>query len=273
MNFTIDDYKHRVMTLEENGVVIPVKVFIKTTQPILYIADDQLELKSIEQYQCTPMRPTLLVTDKINSDLDDVNSPLIDRYVFLAKFREPSSNREGMTFYDRKLKDIISIPTLEAITMVSWRQFKNDIIYGYRYGCANRYNSGRMDKTEISLGMDIEEFTPIPEPTSFLGKSHMLDAYGLQPGDTGNHYNNTVYYERPKERNGDEVNFGIQKFQSDTTMLVELGSIADMYPEGMPYGISIHGVTQPDPNYYSAELLAVSGTPTPTDKLYLLLDM
>lgn len=272
MQFTLDDYKYRTITLEENGVKVPVKVFIKTTQPILYIADDQLELKSIEQYQCTPKRATLNIIDQINIDLDDVNSALIDRYVFLAKFREPSSNREGMSLYDRKMKDIITIPTLESITMVGWRQFKNDIIYGYRYGSSNRL-SGRVDKTEISLGMNLEEFTPIPEPTPFLGKSHMLDAYGLQPGDTGNHYNNTVYYERAKERNGNEVNFGIQKFQSDTTMLVELGSIADMYPSGMAYGISIHGVTQPDPNFYSAELLAISGMPSPTDKLYLLLDM
>ena len=272
MQFTLRDYQHRVITLEENGVTLSVKVFIKTTQPILYIAPDQLELKSIEQYQCTTMRPTLHITDKINTDLNDVNSPLIDRYVFLSKFREPSSNREGMALYDRMLKDIITIPTLESINMVSWRQFKNDIIYGYRYGSANRL-SGRVDRTEISLGMNLEEFTPIPEPTSYLGKSHMLDAYGLQPGDTGNHYNNTVYYERPKERNGDEVNFGIQKFQSDTTMLVELGTIADMYPSGMPYGISIHGVTQPDPNFYSAELLAITGTPNTTDSLYLLLDM
>ena len=265
MSFTKEDYAVRVMTLREGEVVIPITVRIKTTQPILYMPDAELELKSIETFPCTDMRATLEVIDL----LPDNVTP---RYKFLQKFREAVSNREGTVFYDRLLKDIIILPNIEHIDMVSWRQYKNDIVCGYRVGSGKKLGYS-LNKSELNVGMHLEDIVPIPEPAKRLGKSHLIDAYGLQPGDSGNHYNNVLYYERPSEHNGIEVNFGVQRYQTDTTNMIELGSIAEMYPDGLTEGIPVYGTTQPDVSFFSAELLGKNVIPNPTDKLYIIIDI
>jgi hypothetical protein len=265
MSFTREDYENRVMTLKEGEVIIPVKIRIKTTQPIIYMPDAELELKSIETYPCTDIRTTLEIVDL----LEDGTTL---RYKFLQKFREATSNREGTVFYDRLLKDIIILPNIEHIDMVPWRQIKNDIICGYRVGSGKPLGYS-LNKSELSVGMDVNDMMPIPEPEKRLGVSHLIDAYGLQPGDSGSHYNNVLYYERPKDHNGFEVNFGVQRYQTDTTNMLELGSIAEMYPGGLTEGIPIYGTTQPDVSFFSAELLGKRVIPRPTDKLYVIIDI
>lgn len=265
MSFTLEDYTIRKMTLKEGEVIIPITISIKTTQPIIYASDAQMVSKSIEVIPSTALKVGLEVIDLLD---DGVTL----RYKFLQKFMEASSNRRGDVFYDRKLKDIIIIPNIEEVNLVSWRQKKNDILCGYRVG-SGKDLSYTLNKTELSLGIVVNEIVEIPEPAAFLGKSHLIDAYGLQPGDSGNHYNNSLYYESQRERNGISVTFGVQRYQTDTTNMIELGTIADLYPDGLLTGIPIYGITQPDLSFYSAELMGLRVKPNPTDKLYILMDV
>lgn len=269
MSYTEDDYRFRKMTLKEGDVTVPVKIRIKTTQPILYMSDRSITMKSIEQYPTTLKRETLEIIDTFK-DASDVD---VIRYKYLFTFRECSANREGCVIYDRKLKDIIVIPNIEEVNMVSWRNMKNDILTGYRIGSGIVNPTSNLNRTELSLGFDLNDMVEIPEPEQLSGVSHLIDAYGLQPGDSGNHYNNVVYYERPKLHNDIEVNFGIQRYQTDTTNIIELGTFGDLFPSGVGAGIPIYGVNQPDLCFYSAELLGKFVTPNPTDKLYILMDI
>lgn len=294
----VDSFNNRILTITKpGGREIKVCVGILYTLPMVHVSDKVLELRKVDQ---VANRASDIVEVKRfvkSTPLADIKIPVVDgvyqdgngnyvldedgkfimavedlaRYKVLQIAKGVSSNKEAMVIFDKKYKDIIIIPNLEYINCESWAKITVTVVKGFRLG--SYYSLGDdLLKGEYNLSNNIESAYAIPEPEAVVSDTLLIDAYGLQSGDSGNHYKDYLYYEKTQNHNGVPVNYGVTRCHTEPVGLICLGTVGEMYPGGLEGNLPLYGIAQPlIRNYALTDMGLVK--PNSVDKIYCLIDI
>lgn len=294
----VDSFNNRILSVsKEGGKSIKICAEITFTLPMVYVSKEVLELRKVDEVfnrESNTVNVSRFVKEAKEADLkspapegaytNNNGNYLLDedgkvimsveelkRFKVLQIVKGVSSNKEAFVIYDRKYKDIIILPNLEHINCESWSIVSVEVVKGYRLG-SFRSMGNDLIKHEYLLSMNEEDKVDLQEPESVVTSTLLIDAYGLQSGDSGNHYKDYLYYEKTQNHNGVPVNYGITRCHTEPVGMICLGSIEELYPSGLTSPIPLYCISQPLVRTYSLGDIGLV-TPNIKDKIYCLIDI